>query len=82
MLGLFTLYVRHPEDLAQGHQIGRVMFSRPVNVTPEGFLKIDGLRIFLAAVALEPLSGQLSATDTSQLLAGNMASKQFGCAYR
>ena len=38
------------------------------NVTPEGYLSIDGLRIILPAEALEPLIGQLNRTmETGQL---------------
>lgn len=43
LLGLFSLYARHPEALAHGHQGERVMFSPPGHVTPEGFFGIDGL---------------------------------------
>ncbi|WPS11090.1 transcriptional repressor PifC (plasmid) [Klebsiella aerogenes] len=55
LLGLFSLYARHPEALAHGHQGERVMFSPPGHVTPEGFFGIDGLRIFLPADDFETL---------------------------
>ena len=55
LLGLFTLYARHPEALTHGHRGERVMFSPPGNVTPEGFFGIDGLRIFMPAEAFETL---------------------------
>lgn len=61
LLGLFTLYARHPEALAHGHQGERVMFSPPGNVTPEGFFGIDGLRIFMPAEAFESLVRELTA---------------------
>ncbi|MCU6681403.1 transcriptional regulator [Leclercia sp. H6W5] len=60
LLGLFTLYARHPEALAHGHQGERVMFSPPGNVTPEGFFGIDGLRIFLSAEIFETLVRELT----------------------
>ncbi|WP_024550657.1 hypothetical protein [Siccibacter turicensis] len=60
LLGLFTLYARHPEALAHGHQGERVMFSPPGHVTKEGFFGIDGLRIFLPAEAFEMLVRQLT----------------------
>ncbi len=60
LLGLFTLYARHPEALAHGHQGERVMFSPPGNVTPEGFFGIDGLRIFMPAEAFDTLVRELS----------------------
>ncbi|MCO6029612.1 transcriptional regulator [Enterobacter hormaechei] len=60
LLGLFTLYARHPEALAHGHQGERVMFSPAGNVTPEGFFGIDGLRIFLTAEAFETLVRELT----------------------
>lgn len=52
MLGLFTLYARHPETLAHGHQSASLMFSPQGSVTPERCLNIDGLRIFLSAEAI------------------------------
>ncbi|ENB7197551.1 transcriptional regulator [Enterobacter bugandensis] len=55
LLGLFSLYARHPEALAHGHQGERVMFSPPGHVTPEGFFGIDGLRIFTQADDFESL---------------------------
>ncbi|AST69684.1 transcriptional regulator [Kosakonia cowanii] len=60
LLGLFSLYARHPEALAHGHQGGRVMFSPPGHVTPEGFFGIDGLRMFLPAEAFETLVRELT----------------------
>lgn len=60
LLGLFTLYARHPEALAHGHQGERVMFSPPGHVTPEGFFGIDGLRMFLTAEAFETLVRELT----------------------
>ncbi|MCV5706712.1 transcriptional repressor PifC, partial [Escherichia coli] len=60
LLGLFTLYARHPEALTHGHQGERVMFSPPGNVTPEGFFGIDGLRIFMPAEAFETLVRELA----------------------
>ncbi|HHA1931391.1 TPA: transcriptional regulator [Enterobacter hormaechei subsp. xiangfangensis] len=68
LLGLFTLYARHPEALAHGHQGERVMFSPPGNVTPEGFFGIDGLRVFMPAEAFELLVSQMTSdTVTGQL---------------
>lgn len=55
LLGLFTLYVRHPEALSHGHQGEHVMFSPPGDVTKEGFFGIGGLRIFLPAEDFETL---------------------------
>ena len=69
LLGLFTLYARHPEALAHGHQGERVMFSPPGNVTPEGFFGIDGLRIFMPAEAFETLVRELSMTCAEGSLA-------------
>lgn len=60
LLGLFTLYARHPEALAHGHQGERAMFSPPGHVSKEGFFGIDGLRIFLPAEAFEALVRELS----------------------
>jgi hypothetical protein len=60
LLGLFSLYARHTEALAHGHQGERVMFSPPGHVTPEGFFGIDGLRIFMTAEAFETLVRELS----------------------
>lgn len=60
LLGLFTLYSRHPEALAHGQQGERVMFSPPGNVTPEGFFGIDGLRIFMPADDFETLVRELT----------------------
>ncbi|MGM3182596.1 MULTISPECIES: transcriptional regulator [Dickeya] len=68
LLGLFTLYARHPDALAHGHQGERVMFSPPGHVTEEGFFGIDGLRIFLPAEAFDSLVSQLTvAADTGPL---------------
>lgn len=61
LLGLFTLYSRHPEALAHGHQGERVMFSPPGHVTKEGFFGIDGLRVFLTAEAFGELVRELTA---------------------
>lgn len=69
LLGLFTLYARHPEALAHGHQGERVMFSPPGHVTKEGFFGIDGLRIFLTAEAFEVLVQELSTRCTAGTLA-------------
>ncbi|MCS0522625.1 transcriptional regulator [Enterobacter hormaechei] len=60
LLGLFSLYARHPEALAHGHQGERVMFSPPGHVSKEGFFGIDGLRIFMPAEAFEALVRELS----------------------
>ena len=60
LLGLFTLYARHPVALAHGHQGERVMFSPPGHVSKEGFFGIDGLRIFMPAEAFETLVRELS----------------------
>ena len=60
LLGLFSLYARHPEALAHGHQGERVMFSPPGHVTKEGFFGIDGLRIFMSAEAFEALVRELT----------------------
>lgn len=59
LLGLFTLYSRHPEALAHGHQGARVMFSPPGHVSKEGFFGIDGLRIFYRRRPLRRWSGSL-----------------------
>lgn len=69
LLGLFSLYARHPEALAHGHQGERVMFSPPGHVTKEGFFGIDGLRIFLPAEAFEVLVQELSTRCTEGTLA-------------
>lgn len=60
LLGLFSLYARHPEALAHGHQGDSVMFSPPGHVTPEGFFGINGLRIFLPEEAFEILVRELT----------------------
>lgn len=60
LLGLFTLYARHPEALTHGHQGKRVMFSPPGHVSKEGFFGIDGLRIFMPAEAFEALVRELT----------------------
>lgn len=73
LLGLFTLYARHPEALAHGHQGERVMFSPPGHVTKDGFFGIDGLRIFLPAEAFEMLVRKLSLTCSEGLLAEALA---------
>lgn len=59
LLGLLTLYARHPEALAHGHQGERVMLSPPGHVTQEGFFGIDGLRIFMPSEAFETLVREL-----------------------
>lgn len=69
LLGLFTLYARHPEALVHGHQGERVMFSPPGNVTPEGFFGIDGLRIFMPPEAFETLVRELTTKCAEGLLA-------------
>ncbi|ELY4070219.1 transcriptional regulator [Cronobacter sakazakii] len=70
LLGLFTLYARHPEALAHGHQGGRVMFSPPGHVTKEGFFGIDGLRIFMPAESFETLVRELTTMCSESTLAG------------
>jgi hypothetical protein len=55
LLGLFTLYARHPEALAHGHQGERVMFSPPGHVSKEGFS--GSLRIFCRRRPLRRWSG-------------------------
>ncbi|WP_288821820.1 transcriptional regulator [uncultured Leclercia sp.] len=60
LLGLFTLYVRHPEALSHGHQGEHVMFSPPGDVTEEGFFGIRELRIFMPPEAFEKLARELS----------------------
>lgn len=60
LLGLFTLYARHPEALAHGHQGEHVMLSPPGHVSKEGFFGIDGLRIFMPAEAFERLVRELT----------------------
>lgn len=68
LLGLFTLYARHPEALAHGHQGERVMFSPPGHVSKEGFFGIDGLRIFMPPEAFATLARELTAKcDESSL---------------
>lgn len=69
LLGLFTLYFRHPEALAHGHQGERVMFSPPGHVSKEGFFGVDGLRVFLPAEAFEGLVSEL----TSKCAEGTLA---------
>lgn len=73
LLGLLTLYARHPEALQHGHQGERVMFSPPGSVMPEGYFGIDGLRIFLPAEAFETLVRELSLTCSEGLLAEALA---------
>ena len=68
LLGLFTLYARHPDALAHGHQGEHVMFSPPGHVTPEGFFGIDGLRIFLPKEAFETLVNELTTKCAGGLL--------------
>lgn len=69
LLGLFTLYTRHTEALAHGHQGERIMFSPPGHVTKEGFFGIYGLRIFMPAEAFETLVRELSTQCSEGLLA-------------
>lgn len=69
LLGLFTLYARHPQALSHGHQGEQVMFSPPGDVTKEGFFGIGGLRIFLPAEAFESLVSGLTAAAASGPLA-------------
>lgn len=73
LLGLFTLYARHPLALAQGHHGERVMFSPPGRVSPEGFFGIDGLRIFLPAEAFETLVRELTTKCAEGMLAEALA---------
>ncbi len=73
LLGLFTLYARHPEALAHGHQGERVMFSPPGHVSKEGFFGIDGLRIFMPAEAFETLVRELTLTCSEGSLAEALA---------
>lgn len=65
LLGLLTLYARHPEALAHGHHGEHVMFSPPGHVMTEGFFGVDGLRVFLPAGAFETLVRELT-TKCSQ----------------
>lgn len=60
LLGLLTLYARHPETLAHGHHGEHVMFSPPGHVMNEGFFGVDGLRVFLPAGAFETLVRELT----------------------
>ncbi|EAR0283767.1 transcriptional regulator [Salmonella enterica subsp. enterica] len=69
LLGLFTLYARHPEALAHGHQGERVMFSPPGHDTKEGFFGIDGLRIFLPTEGFESLVQELATKCQEEPLA-------------
>ncbi len=69
LLGLFTLFARHPEALAHGHQGEHVMFSPPGHVSKEGFFGIDGLRIFMPAEAFDTLVRKLSMTCAEGSLA-------------
>lgn len=69
LLGLFTLYVRHPEALSHGHQGEHVMFSPPGDVTQEGFFGIGGLRVFLPADDFETLVRELVARCSDGVLA-------------
>lgn len=73
LLGLFSLYARHPEALAHGHLGERAMFSPPGHVTKEGFFGIDGLRIFLPAEAFETLVRELTTRCDENLLAEALA---------
>lgn len=69
LLGLLTLYTRHPEALQHGHHGERVMFSPPGSVMPEGFFGIDGLRIFLPADDFETLVHELVTRCSDDVLA-------------
>jgi len=73
LLGLFSLYARHPEALTHGHQGERVMFSPPGHVSKEGFFGIDGLRIFMPAEAFETLVRELSMQCAEGALAEALA---------
>ena len=73
LLGLFSLYARHPEALAHGHLGERAMFSPPGHVTKEGFFGIDGLRIFLPSEAFETLVRELTTRCDENLLAEALA---------
>lgn len=79
LLGLLTLYARHPQALAHGHHGEHVMFSPPGHVTADGFFGIDGLRIFLPAEAFETLVRELS----SRCVEGSLAEALTGlrCLY-
>lgn len=73
LLGLLTLYARHPEALAHGHQGEHVMFSPPGHVSKEGFFGIDGLRIFMPAEAFETLVRELTIVCAEGSLAEALA---------
>ena len=69
LLGLFTLYTRHPEALAHGHHGEHVMFSPPGNASADGFFGLDGLRIFLPPEDFETLARELVARCSDGVLA-------------
>lgn len=73
LVGLFTLYARYPEELAQVHQGERVMFSPPGHITKERFFGIDGLRIIILAAAFEALVRELSIRCAEGALAAVLA---------
>ncbi|HEY3983621.1 transcriptional regulator [Cedecea sp.] len=69
LLGLLTLYARHPQALAHGHQGEHAMFSPPGNVSEEGFFGMGGLRIFLPAEGFEVLVRELTVKSAEGTLA-------------
>ena len=69
LLGLFTLYARHPDALAHGHHGEHVMFSPPGNASKDGFFGLDGLRIFLPPDDFETLIRELVARCSEGILA-------------
>ncbi len=73
LLGLFSLYARHPEAQAHGHQGEHVMFSPPGHVSKEGFFGIDGLRIFMSPEAFETLVRELTTKCAEGMLAEALA---------
>lgn len=60
LLGLFSLYTRHPDALAHGHHGEHVMFSPPGNASKDGFFGLDGLRIFMPAEGFKTLVNELT----------------------
>lgn len=79
LLGLFTLYARHPEALAHCHQGEWVMFSPLGNVSKEEFFGVDRWRIFLLAEAFETLVRELTAKCAEGALAEALAGQR--CLY-
>lgn len=69
LLGLFTLYARHPDALAHGHHGEHVMFSPPGNASKDGFFGFDGLRVFLPPNDFETLVRELVARCSDGVLA-------------